>query len=108
MTAQEFKDKMIECLDVPVYHIMAAPEDECPVICWQELFQTDTFGDDEPAFIVVSVQVDYFTTEEYDTMPGTIEQFFWGQSVRFVQNAFTFDESRAEWRTIWTVQFLGG
>lgn len=108
MTALEFKDRMVEGLEAPVYHILAAPEDECPVVCWQELIQSELFGDDKPVFEVVSVQIDYFTTDEYDIYPATIESFLVDEGVLFTRNAFTFDEDRGEWRTIWTVQFLGG
>lgn len=44
MTVQEFKDKLVEAVSVPVYHLMAAPDDECPVLCWQELETTAATG----------------------------------------------------------------
>lgn len=108
MTAQEFKDKLVELSEVPVYHILAAPEDECPVLCWQEIGGTNQFGDDVPVAFVTMCQIDYFTAEEYDDMPGTIQLWLSDMDVRYQFDGQTYDNDRAEWRYTWTVQFLGG
>lgn len=108
MTVQEFKDRLCENLDVPVYHILAVPDAECPVLCWQELTQVTTYGDDAPVCNVTQCQVDYFTESEYDETPGQIELALLTMDVRWEFDGMTYDNDRAEWRYIWTVSFLGG
>lgn len=108
MTAQEFKDKLVEAVSVPVYHMLAAPEDECPVLCWQELGVTTQYGDDVPVANVMICQLDYFTETEYDDTPGTIQLALCDMDVKYQFDGMTYDNDREEWRYIWTVQFLGG
>ena len=108
MTTQEFKDGLCGKLEIPVYHVMAAPEDECPIVCWQELPKSQAFGDDTPVCSIASCQIDYYTVDEYDINPGLIEQAFQTLEVLYTFEAQTYDEDRNEWRYIWRVQFLGG
>ena len=104
MTLQEFKENLIT-LEVPVYHILAAPEEACPCLCWQELEGTTLSGDNLPIRLA-QIQLDYFTEEEYDTAPDAIEEAVFTMDCSMVKNAFSYDESRSEWRTTWTVEFV--
>lgn len=108
MTVQEFKDKLVEAVSVPVYHLMAAPDDECPVLCWQELETNSIYGDDAPVATVALCQLDYYTTKEYDDVPGTIQLALNDMGVNYQFDGMTYDNDREEWRYIWTVTFLGG
>jgi len=108
MTSTEFKDLLVAAVDVPVYHILAAPDEECPVLCWQEISHAHGYGDDAPVWDVVTVQLDYFTETEYDGFPEELEAILYEMDVLCEFESQSYDNDRAEWRYIWRVEFMGG
>lgn len=108
MTSTEFKDLLVSGVEVPVYHIMAAPDEECPVLCWQEISHNHQYGDDGPVCDVVTVQLDYFTETEYDGFSDELEANLYEIGVSYEFEGQTYDNDREEWRYIWRVEFLGG
>lgn len=109
MTTEQFKEGLVAGEaphGVHVYHIQKAPDQECPVLCWQELGHTTVFGDDKPIARIQRMQLDYFTETEYDDHYKVIEQILRNMDCAFTHEGMTFDGERCQWRDIWTTQFL--
>lgn len=109
MTLELFRSSLVKNMTpLPVYHIMAAPDDSGTVLCWQELGASHAFGDDVPCATAVKVQLDLFTESEYDTTNEDVEDALRDMDVFYTYEGVSYDNDRAEWRHIWTAWFLGG
>ena len=106
MTLEEFKGGLLS-LPFPVRHMRAGVEDDCPVLCWQELRDSTLWGDNEPVALITNIQLDYFTSEEYDSAPDAVEACITALGCSWVCAGQGFDPDREEWVTTWTVQFFG-
>ena len=79
MTLQNF-DALLKALGVPVYHHEAFKA-ASPYLLWSEYGMNSYYADNRHAPRTWKIQVEYYTKEEYDTLPGGLALLLDGAGV---------------------------